>query len=181
MANNEVLSTMLNDDVKIKEANDSIIRYLRGAMDESKGEFVKLKRKLSITYWVIIILSTLMFCLGLLLLFVPVMGAFSGKIDKWESLISAGSGIADLTALFLLGPIERIHKIMGDMSQLILVLNSYRSQVGLRLMEMDVKTRSQIGDTAKAINKVAIESIKLIQKYFEPDEPAKQADVKPDK
>ena len=51
MENNEVLSTMLNNEVKIKEANDSIILYLRGAMDESKGEFVKFKRKLSITYF----------------------------------------------------------------------------------------------------------------------------------
>ena len=42
MGNNELLTTMLNDDLKIKEANDSIIRYLRGAMDESKGEFVNL-------------------------------------------------------------------------------------------------------------------------------------------
>ena len=49
MENNEVLSTMLNNEVKIKEANDSIILYLRGAMDESKGEFVKLKQKYSRT------------------------------------------------------------------------------------------------------------------------------------
>jgi hypothetical protein len=162
-----------DDENYIKNANDEIIDYLTKAMHESKGEFVHLRRKLSITYWIIIILSVIMFALGLVLLSVPIAAAFGGNIEQLNSLISAGFGIADLTALFLFKPIERIQKIMGDMSQLILVLNSYRSQVSLKLMEMDIKERSTIGITADKINKIAVDSVKLIQNYFEEKETAK--------
>lgn len=164
----ETLLTKEFDDERIKSANDSIIKYLQDAMDDSEGEFVKLRRKLTVTYWTIVILSFVMFVLGLVLISVPIIAAFNQDIEKLTSLISAGFGIADLAALFLYGPIERMHKIMGDMSQLILILNSYRSQVGLYLMEMDIKARSTIGDSAREIDKVTQNCVKLIQNYFEP-------------
>jgi len=119
-----VITAMLEDESKVKEANDSIILELQDTTQESKGEFLHLRRKLTITYWVIIILSIVMFVLGLVLISVPIVAVFTGDIDRLQSIISAGFGIADLAALFLYGPIEMIHKIMGYMSQLILVLNS---------------------------------------------------------
>ena len=158
---------IIMDQSKVREANDSISRYLQGMMDESKLELIRLRRKLSSTYWIIIILSIIMFCLGLVLLSVPIAAALGQKIGLLESLISAGFGIADLAALFLYGPIEKIHNIMGDMSQIILALNSYRSQVGLRLMQMDVQNRESIGEAAEKINAAAENSIRLVQDYFE--------------
>ena len=167
MKNNVTESKIIMDLSQVQEANDSISRYLQGMMDESKVELIRLRHKLSCTYWIIIILSIIMFCLGLVLLSVPIAAAFNQKIGLLQSLISAGFGIADLTALFLYGPIEKIHNIMGDMSQIILALNSYRSQVGLRLMEMDVQNRASIGEAADKINAAAENSIKLVQDYFE--------------
>jgi hypothetical protein len=158
------------DAEKVQSANDSIIRYLQDTLDYSKGESFRLRRKLTITYWILIILSSVLFIVGILLIMVPIMAAFSNNVDKLESLIAAGFGIADIAALFLYGPIEKIHKIMGDMSQLILVLTNQRSQVGLYLMEMDISKRSTIGDAAKEINQVTEKNVRLIQNYFEPKE-----------
>jgi len=70
--------------------------------------------KLSITYWVIVCLSIIMFIIGIVLLSVPVAAAFNKSITIPQSLSAAGFGIADLAGLFFFKPIERIHGLMGD-------------------------------------------------------------------
>lgn len=172
MENNEPLAIPASS--MIKQANLIISDDLQGLMNESEEEFKRLRLKLNITYWIIVSLAIVMFVLGVILLFVPVIAAFNPEIDRLQSVISGGFGIADLIALFLYGPIEKIHKNMGDMSQIFLALNSYRSQVGLRIMEMDVtNNRPSIGVAADKINSAAESSIKLIQDYFEAREPSK--------
>ena len=156
-----------------KKANDFIVEFLKGIMNDGKVELGGLRRKLSVTYWVIILLSIIMFLLGIVLLSVPIFAALSGKISELHSLITAGFGVADLAALFLFQPLERIHRMMGDMSQIILALNSYQNQVGLRLMELDATNRPSMGLTAKNINEAAKDSIKIVQDYFEAREPVK--------
>jgi hypothetical protein len=136
-------------------------------MEKNKKEIGKLELKLSITYWVIIALSIIMFLIGTVLLFVPFITAVKGQMKIFESLVSGGFGIADLAALFLFRPIERIHKLMGDMSQVLLALNNYQTQLGLRLLQMDINVRPTIGDACDKIAKAAEDSIKLIENYFE--------------
>ncbi|MGK9475511.1 hypothetical protein [Melioribacter sp. OK-6-Me] len=157
---NEVL---LLDAEQRKKANEFIVKHLQSTMLDGKMEIHNLRFKLSATYWVIVILSIIMFILGVLLLSVPL----KENVDEIQSLISGGLGLADLTALFLFKPIERIHKLMGDMSQIVIALNSYQTQVGLRLMEMDSTNRKSIGETSVYISSAARESIKVIQDYFE--------------
>jgi hypothetical protein len=164
--------TMLSENERMK-ANEFIVHFLQNMMNEGKQELGKLRRKLSVTYWVIIFLSIIMFVIGIVLVSVPAIAAFRGDIDQLQSLITAGFGIADLAALFLFRPMERIHKIMGDMSQIILALNSYQTQVGLRLMELDVTNRPSMGQTAVNVSEAAKESIKLVQDYFEAREAEK--------
>jgi len=163
---------LFSEDERVK-ANEFIINFLKNMMNEGKEELSRLRWKLSITYWVIIFLSIIMFVVGIVLISVPAIAAFRGDIDQLQSLITAGFGIADLAALFLFRPMERIHKIMGDMSQIILALNSYQTQVGLRLMELDVTNRPSMGQTAVNVSEAAKESIKLVQDYFETREAKK--------
>jgi hypothetical protein len=108
-----------------------------------------------------------MFILGVTLLSIPVYTVLTGKVSVLPSLVAGGFGIADLAALFLYGPIEKIHKLMGDMSQIIIAINNFQSQVGLRLMEMDSNERMTMGVASEKIGEAAAESIKLIQDYFE--------------
>jgi len=167
-----VKNEMLTEEER-KRANDFIVQFLKSMMVDGKQELVGLRRKLSVTYWVIIYLSIVMFAVGIVLLSVPAIAAFHSDIDRLQSLLTAGFGIVDLAGLFLFRPMERIHKTMGDMSQIILALNSYQTQVGLRLMELDITNRPSMGQTAVNVSEAAKESIKLVQDYFEEREAEK--------
>ncbi|MDD4645973.1 MAG: hypothetical protein PHY99_08290 [Bacteroidales bacterium] len=154
------------EDEKLRSATESTIDYLQTTMHNGTEELNRLRIKLSLSYWIIIVLSVIMFFVGIALLLIPAMAAFS-EINTLQSLIAGGFGVADLTGLFLFRPIEKIKNMMGDMSQIILIISSYQTQAGLRLMQMDVNNRPSLGQAADNINKVTYESIRMIQKYFE--------------
>jgi hypothetical protein len=151
----------------IEKANTYIVKFLQGTMTEGQKQLNRLQKKLSITYWVIIGLSIVMFGIGVWLLTVPVRTIFSGATEVYKSLIAGGFGIADLTALFFFRPLERIHRLMGDMSQVLLALNSFQSQFNLRLLEMNLEDRPTIGKACDYISAAAEKSIKLVEDYFE--------------
>ena len=159
-------SIEMTDDER-KAANVFIVKHLQHTMTDEREELDKLRSKLSITYWVIVVTSSIMFIMGCVLISVPFIAAFRSEIGELQSLIAAGFGIADLAALFLFRPTERIHKLMGDMSQVILSLDSFQIQVGLRLMQMNTDERSTLGQASDYISVAAKDSIKLIQEYFE--------------
>jgi len=171
---NENLKTSANSvEIDVDKNNKDLADQLQSALVDNEKDIKKLRRKLSITFRVIISLSIIMFALGMLLLTVPVIAALGGQIDKLKSLIAAGFGIADLAGLFLFGPLEKIQKLMGDMSQLISILNSNQTQVSLRLMEMNIDDRPSIGISADKIGLASESNIKLIQEYFETTESTK--------
>lgn len=151
-----------------KKANKDLMLFLQNTMKGGRREVDGLRKKLGYTYWLLVVLSIFMFGLGIALLSVPVFAAFRGEIDELESIIAAGFGIADLAALFLFRPIERIHRLMGDMSQITLAINSFQSQEALILLEMDINKRETMGEAAGRIKEAAKDSIGLIQTYFEP-------------
>jgi hypothetical protein len=161
----EVRIAMETDD--IKKANREIVDFQNSSMGDSRKELHRLQRKLSVTYWVIIALSVIMFAIGIGLLSVPFLGGLAQKADMSKSIVSGSVGIADLAGLFFFKPLERIHKLMGDMSQIFMATNSYQAQVGLHLLQMDLEDRQTIGDASDKIAKAAEESIKLIEDYFE--------------
>jgi hypothetical protein len=140
----------------------------------SRKDLRKLRRKLSETYWIVIVLSVIMFLIGIALLSAPIFAAFGSNLDKIKALAAGGFGVADLAGVFLLRPIERIHDLMGDMSQITMVLQSFQFQVDLRLLEMDVNDPNSVGKTAQDIGTAAKESIELVQNYFESKQDPKQ-------
>lgn len=148
-------------------ANQRIVKYLHNILDDGRKEITALRRKLAVTYWVIIALSVVMFFVGIALLSVPAIAGLQRRITELPSIIAGGFGIADLAALFLFRPVERIHGLMGDMGQITLALNSFQNQVGLRLLEIDKDKRDTIGRAAEHIKEAAKSSINVIQIYFE--------------
>jgi hypothetical protein len=155
------------DEEAREKANRQIVMHLQNTLNDGRQELGGLRRKLSATYAIIVVLSIVMFILGIVLLSVPLVAAYGGQITELQSLIAAGFGIADLAALFLARPLDRIHRLMGDMSQLTIAVNSFQTQVGLRLLEMNKDDRETIGNAAERINEAAKDSIKSIQEYFE--------------
>jgi len=150
-----------------RSANLKSFDNLWAVMRDGRRELSLLRLRLALTYWVVVILSVIMFAMGIILLSVPAILVFQGHTAELQAFIAAGFGLADLTALFLFKPIERIHRLMGDMSQITLALTSFQTQVELRLIQMDASSRSSVGETAEAIAVVAPAAIKLIQDYFE--------------
>lgn len=154
-------------DTQIANANNFIVQHLQNTMNDGRGALSGLGKKLSTTYWIVIVLSVIMFFVGIVLISVPAIAAFQGQITELQSLVAAGFGIADLVGLFFLRPIERIHTLMGDMSQIVVALNNFQAQIGLRLLQLDAKDRPTVGMAAEMVDKAAKDSIELIQKYFE--------------
>ena len=159
-----------------EKANQFFLKSLQESLREGRQDLTDLHRKLGITYYVIICLSIIMFLLGIVLLSVPIASGFRGNPNGgtiWNSIVAGAFGITDLVALFLFRPIERIHSLMGDMSQITLALNSYQTQVSLRLLECDSSKPDTLGATAEQINEAALKSIQLVQEYFEAKAQAK--------
>lgn len=69
---------LLMNEEERKKANEDLMVYLQGTLADSRREVVKLQNKLASTYWIVVILSIIMFILGIVLLSVPVVAAFRG-------------------------------------------------------------------------------------------------------
>jgi hypothetical protein len=162
-----VSSIVLPDQEQRRKANQKGFENLHAVMRDSRRELTLLRMRLALTYWIVVFLSVIMFAAGIALLSVPVVLLLQGRTPEMQAFVAAGFGLADLTALFLFRPIERIHRLMGDMSQITLALTSFQTQVELRLIQMDALSRSSVGETAESIAAIAPVTIKLIQDYFE--------------
>lgn len=149
-----------------RRANQSVNAFLKDAIKQGMRGLVDLRRKLSFTYWLILGLSAIIFFLGMILLGVPVAAAWTGNINLLTSVIAAGFGIADLGALYLFRPIERIQDLMGDMSQITMVINSFQTQVILYLQEVDMNDPRSIDQAAKYIQELSEKCIRQIETYF---------------
>jgi hypothetical protein len=170
MGNRQDAVSVFLDVEKLKEANADLVHMLQTTLHEGQQDLHRLRRKLAVTYGIIVVLSVAMFVAGILLLSVPYLAALRGSITDLNSLIAAGFGVADLVALLWLKPIEKLHNLMGDMSQIIVSIHAFQSQVALRLLEMDLYDRPTIGTAATKIGEAAQESIRTVQEYFETKE-----------
>lgn len=159
---------VLIGDKERKEFDVYLTDYLKKTLEAGRKEVSGLRNKLTISYVLLVFLSTIMFFGGIYLIYVAVTkGINNGKISN-AFFFTSGLGIADLTALFLINPIKRIHRLMGDIGQITLAVNSFRSQVALRLLETSSAGRYTMGKAAEEIEKVTKKSIKLIEAFFEP-------------
>ena len=153
---------------KRKETNERLLNHLMNSLKNNKKDFFDMRKKILITYNVTIILYIVLFVLGILLLSVPLYYAyFKGNIAVYNSFISGGLGIIDLLLLFVFKPVERIHNLMSDISQITIIINSYQEQEALRLLEFDAKNNASIGAAAEHIGKAAHSSVNLLEKYCE--------------
>lgn len=96
------------------KANLWLSNHLQRTLNDGTREGANLRGKLAITYWILIVLSLVMFSAGIVLISVPAWAAFRGPIGEAKALIAGGFGFADLVSLFLLRPIDKIHRLMGD-------------------------------------------------------------------
>jgi hypothetical protein len=164
------LQARTNDAVSRDErqrTNDFILAHLQTTMRDGHTALLDLEKRLRLTYNVIIGLSVVMFTVGIALIAAPVYAGLTGQDGIAKPLLAGGLGIADLTALYLFRPIDRIHALMGDMSQVTIALNAYQAQVGLHLLEMRADEADTVGAAADDIRAASQVSIRLVEEYFE--------------
>lgn len=92
------------DQNTIQKDNEALVAQLHGTMTDGRNDLVTLRNKLGVNYWVIIVLSVVMFIAGIVLLSVPAMIACGLQVQETHSRFAAESGIVSLVALFLLRP-----------------------------------------------------------------------------
>jgi ABC-type multidrug transport system fused ATPase/permease subunit len=155
------------DENRQEEKNREMIEEIEKINNEFYGETRRLKNSLRNTRTLIIVLSVVMLFLGFVLLIAPLL---LGDICELECFISAVFGIVDLLALLFLNPIKRIHNLTVDMSQIIVIINSYQNQRGLRLVQMNANSRESVGEAAKYINEAAKDCIRMIKDCFEEED-----------
>lgn len=118
------------------------------------------------TYVLLLLLYVAMFLVGIGL----IVFAFTRQPDPTAfgtaELTMAGLGGADLLALGLLQPAQRIKQLMGDMAQLSILMNDHQHQALLRLIQMDKTDRKTIGDAATAIQEATKVTVDLMERYF---------------
>jgi hypothetical protein len=103
------------------------------------------------SYWILVTLTVTLFVLGLVLLVSPLWAPgllpdSAPTIFRWIAILFPTTlGIADLLGLYLYNPIRRINGLMGDITELVVILNSYHIRIALRLVESERKDRPSIG------------------------------------
>jgi hypothetical protein len=148
------------DEQKRDQANVWLVNFMQGTLEDCRREVDKLQQKLSGTYWVIVTLSILMFAVGMGLIIAAAWKGYRSQGLSSEALTIGGLGLADLTGLYFFRPVEQIRKIMADMSQITVAINSHQTQISLRLLETDSERRASMGEAAEFIRKVAKHSLR---------------------
>jgi hypothetical protein len=150
------------------EANEKLIDYMNSVLEDCKISITDLRRKLGYTYWIIIAMCISMFVLGFAFISLPLWRQPPITQQGWlDIVLPAGVGIANLLALYLYKPLERIQKLMADMSQLTVTFNSFQTQVALYLIGTKLEQRETMGEAAGAVNTTAEIILKQICDYFE--------------
>ena len=172
----DIKETVIRIEQKDRDkSNIWLLKYISRILNRGTKEVDSLRTKLRATYWIVVVLSVIMFAVGIMLIIIPGIAALrmvltSTKMDTPESiqsLVTALVGLGDLVVLFLAKPVRHVHNLMGDMTQLTMAINNFRYQVGLRLLEMDSNDPASIGIAAEKINEAAKSSIGLVEEYFE--------------
>ena len=153
--------------IDIEETNLFYMENLKDTYSECLKVLKHLRHKVTCIFWATLLLYTVLFVVGIALLSIPIVAAFRGDISLYTSIIGGTLGIIEVVSVLCLRPVERIHDLMGDMSQISMIINSYQQQVGLRALEFDYHDKPSIGLAAEKINTATEESLRMIQKYVE--------------
>lgn len=115
-----------------------------------------------------------MFLFGFAFLSLPLWRQQPMDQSLLNVFLPMGLGIANLLALYLYKPLERIQKLMADMGQITITFNSFQTQVALRLIGTNLAQRKTMGAAAKEVDDRAEIVLKQIRDYFEEIASSKQ-------
>jgi hypothetical protein len=163
----DIMSEFVLTEEEIKESNQFYSEKLKNISDENLKGIEYVRNQIKHVFQITLVLYIALFILGISLLSVPLFAAFNGNISIYNSIIGGTLGITDIAIVLAFKPVERIHDLMGDMSQISMAINSYQQQVALRIIQFDSKDRTSIDHAAEEINRATRETLEMIQTYVE--------------
>ena len=117
------------------------------------------------------VINLIIVTIGIVLLASSLLMAWIRGLDL-QTLVYAGLGIADFTALFYVSPQQRIQRLLGDFNQIQVVHRNYRMQIE-KILEYNWKvyksgnqTLSETIEVNKEVERVSINSLEAIEKYI---------------
>lgn len=149
------------------DANRELMKYLQNILVDCQHDIGEMRQKLSYTYWIMIAMCITMFLFGFAFLSLPLWRQQPIDQSLVNLFLPVGLGIANLLALYLYKPLERIQKLMADMGQITITFNSFQTQVALRLIGTNIHQRDTMGVAAKEVDHTAEIVLKQIRDYFE--------------
>lgn len=142
--------------------NGWLVSELRSTLEEGKKDVSIVRRRLRVTYAVIVIFSLAMFALGMALVGFPGRAYYSGEIDELTFGTLAGSGGVVLALLLYFRPLDRLQALVADSTYVALVKDSFQYQVALRLIALDTDDAQSVENAATYVGEAAQASMELV-------------------
>ncbi|MEE8330872.1 MAG: hypothetical protein V3R84_03795 [Acidimicrobiia bacterium] len=135
---------------------------LRSTLKEGQRDVTAVRRRLRVTYAVIVIFSLAMFALGMALVGFPARAFYRGDIDELAFGELAASGGVVLALLLYFRPLDRLQALVADSTYVTLVKDSFPYQVALRLIALDTDDAASVERAATHVGEAARASMDLV-------------------
>lgn len=157
------------DAFRVKE-NQWFGDFLKKTLEDGCGKLKELQNSLKWKDSALTWLNIIMFLVGILLTTIPLFSyILQGEIEQ-QNLISGGLGAAELVALWMINPIKRTHKYMGDYAEISIAINSFVNQIACIIIATDIRDeykKESFTEAVEMIRETTKETMSLVQKYFE--------------
>lgn len=139
-----------------------LVDELRTTLDEGKQDVAEVRRRLRITYAVIVLFSAGLFVLGLALVGFPALAFYRDEIDETTFGALATAGAVVLALLLYFRPLDRLQALVADSTYVALVKDSFQYQVTLRLIALDTEDAGSVEAAAAYVGEAAQASMDLV-------------------
>ena len=139
-----------------------MVAELQSTLEEGKRDVVAVRRRLKITYAVIVVFSVGLFLLGLALVAFPARAFYRGDIEELTFGALAASGAVLLGLLLYFRPLDRLQALVADSTYVTLVKDSFQYQVALRLIALDTDDAASVERAAAYVGEAAQGSMDLV-------------------
>lgn len=148
--------------------NEGYKQALADLVKANHEAFARLRISMSVTYWLLLVLLTIMFLVGVFLIVMGAEGVATSGGDELAvgDLAAVGAGGADLLLLGLARPVERIRQIKSDRAQLFVMLSDYHVQTTTALLWYKADDRRTILQAADRIRDLTLETVHMIEAYM---------------
>ena len=149
----------------------TVVKRLQSDINEmDKKLFPLLQKKATGTFRDLRYMVWVAFTIGIVLIVISLL-LFIFQERSLEVFGLSTLGVADLFALFLYKPMDRLQKANADFSQQVMILKSWVLATNLQLRAMDVNEPKSVISAAENIKGLAVELAKAIQTLIEEPRP----------